>query len=966
MKRCLLLSIIFGFGYLVCEAQVFSIVTSTDKASIYYDRECKLDSIAAGLLASDIELLTGQRLSTSSDLTAAKGNIIVIGSSHSSILDKFRGKLSLKDLDGKWECYAFRQLSKPIPGLENVLIITGSDFRGTAYGVFELSSRLGVSSWTWWADVLPQKRSLLTITIADYTSAPPSVQYRGIFINDEDWGLQPWAAKTFEKQTGDIGPGTYAKVFELLLRLKANMIWPAMHPSTKAFFHYPGNLDVAADYQIFIGSSHAEPMLRNNVDEWDHKKRGDFNYLTNKEQVLDYWTERVKQTSSINAIYSLGMRGIHDGEMEGVKNIKEAVPLVERIIQDERSLLQKYVNKDLGATPQVLTPYKEVLEIYDNGLKVPDDVTLVWPDDNYGYIQRLNNPAEAKRLGGAGVYYHASYWGRPHDYLWLPSANPSLMREEMVKAYNNSARKLWVLNVGDIKPHEYNIQQFLDMAYDISPFLEGKFTREHLDLWSSGIFGPAGKSIGSILWTYYQLAFSRKPEFMGWSRTEPITGTGFTEFNHFYFGDEAQRRLDKYELLESAVRSLLPKMLDKDRNSFYQLVYYPVMCASWMNKKFLYRDKAYIYSKQNRLSAYNYAILSMAAYDSIVKETRFFNEQLTEGKWKHIMSSAPRELPVYLEPVLQPIKIDRSISWDAVPEGYDTIQWKNKTAKVLPWIRQGSRNSFFIDVFLSDSVIIDWLARPSDKWIRISQSKGILAANQQQSTQRIWVSVDWSEYSGRPGHQAFVEISDGARNVKILIDIAPGIPGLPAKYNGFVEDNSIISMNASSFNTMINGKNGKWQLVSGLGHTGQSVQSDIGVSNDTVSLNPKSIIENSPHLKYEFYSGSTGPAELYVYSLPTHALHNKSGMRYAISVDGRELEIVNFQTAGRSEEWKKNVLRNEAISKIKLPALNPGRHTLTIYAIDPGVVLDRILIDWEGKQNAYSPVPETMAAYTGN
>src|SRR5436190_2111763 len=422
---------------------------------------------------------------------------------------------------------------------------------GTAYGVFTLSQNIGISPWYWWADVPVMQQKELIINQPDLISKTPAVKYRGIFINDEDWGLQPWAARTFEPETNDIGPKTYAKVFELLLRLKANLIWPAMHPSTKAFFYYPENVIVARNYQIMIGSSHAEPMLRNNVSEWDVKTMGNFNYLTNKETVLKYWERRVKETSNINAIYTMGMRGVHDGQMEGVKDLKEAVPLVERIIKDERSLLAKYVNKNVTGIPQVLTPYKEVLEIYDNGLKVPEDVTLVWPDDNYGYIQRLNNEKEKARKGGAGIYYHASYWGRPHDYLWLSTTHPSLVREEMLKAYETGADRLWVLNVGDIKPQEYNIQQFLDIAFDPAPFKNSRYSKQHLLLWLTTIFGlEKAQQILPVMWEYYQLAFERKPEFMGWSQTEPETKTKYTEYNHFYFGDEAQKRIDRYTSLE--------------------------------------------------------------------------------------------------------------------------------------------------------------------------------------------------------------------------------------------------------------------------------------------------------------------------------------------------------------------------------------------------------------------------------
>ncbi|MDB5205893.1 MAG: hypothetical protein JWR72_968 [Flavisolibacter sp.] len=429
--------------------------------------------IAAKAVALDIELVSDLKPSVISILNNSSNYIIIAGTiGQSSYIDGLikSKKLDVSKVKNKWETFIITTINSPLKGVKQALVIAGSDSRGTAYGLFEVSRMAGVSPWVWWADVHPEKKKTVYINLTKPVVESPAVKYRGIFINDEDWGLQPWAAKTLEPETGDIGPKTYAKVFELLLRLRANLIWPAMHPSTKAFYHYPGNKTVAAAYSIIVGSSHAEPMLRNNVGEWDEKTMGHFNYITNKAAVQKYWEERVKESSTNNGMYTLGMRGVHDSGMEGVKSAKEAVPLLEQIFDDQRKMLQKYVAKDVTKVPQVLTAYKEVLEIYDNNLKIPEDVTLVWPDDNYGYIQRLNNDAEQKRAGGGGVYYHTSYWGRPHDYLWLNSTHPSLIREEMMKAFAMKTDRLWVLNVGDIKPHEYNILMFLDLAFDPLPF----------------------------------------------------------------------------------------------------------------------------------------------------------------------------------------------------------------------------------------------------------------------------------------------------------------------------------------------------------------------------------------------------------------------------------------------------------------------------------------------------------------
>ena len=289
-----------------------------------------------------------------------------------------------------------------------------------------------------------------------------------------------------------------------------------MHPSTKAFFHYPGNTEMASKYHIVVGSSHAEPMLRNNVDEWDKDSMGDFSYVTNEENVHQYWEERMKEATGQDAIYTLGMRGVHDSGMEGVGSTEEATEVLSKIIQDQRNLLQKYNEQDLAEIPQAFTVYKEVLDLYDHGLNVPEDVTIMWTDDNYGYIRRLSNEQERAREGGGGVYYHVPYWGRPHDYQWLSTTHPGLMREEMVKAYETDSKKMWILNVGDLKPAEYNMQMFLDMAYDIEKFKEPEHIEDQMVSFYSNNFGEqVGRDISKIRSDYYKLAFERKPEFMG-------------------------------------------------------------------------------------------------------------------------------------------------------------------------------------------------------------------------------------------------------------------------------------------------------------------------------------------------------------------------------------------------------------------------------------------------------------------
>ncbi|MCF2447624.1 glycosyl hydrolase 115 family protein [Dyadobacter sp. CY345] len=939
----------------LANAQQFELVTAQNNVTIYYQQgEFKLDSIAAHLLASDIELVSGYHPKVSTDISNAKGNIIIIGKYDSQLVKNFGNNASDSAIVGKWECYSLRFLSKPSANIANALVIAGSDARGTAYGVFSVSGKIGVTPWYWWADATPKTQKSLALDRQDFTSKTPSVRFRGIFINDEDWGLQPWAAKTFEPDTKDIGPKTYAKVFELLLRLKANLIWPAMHPSTKAFYHYPGNIKAAEDYQIVVGSSHAEPMLRNNVSEWNQKEMGHFNYLTNKKKVDEYWESRIKESSKINGIYTTGMRGIHDGAMEGVKTMAETVPLMDTIIRVQRDMLKKYVNAEITKVPQVFTPYKEVLEIYDAGLRVPEDITLVWPDDNYGYIQRLSNAEENRRPGGSGVYYHASYWGRPHDYLWLNTTHPAHLREEMTKAFTLNARQLWVLNVGDIKPAEYATQLFMDMAYDIEPFEKPAFSKAHLQKWLSTIFGDKQSvSVAQSLWKYYDLAFERKPEYMGWSRTEPTTGIDFTQYNHTYYNDQAQLRIDAYDRLLAQVKNIGTNIQAKDKDAFYELVEYPVKGAALINKKFLFRDKAYIYGKQGRLSSAHYASLSGGTQEEIASETLYYNRKLANGKWKGMMDMFPRKLPVFNLPVFDlPVKKNLP-AFCALPEGYSHVDSTSAHDLKLLEFNKWNKQRYFIDVFLTQPLKKAFTVKASEKWIVISSSHGELTPDGLNSQQRIWVEIDWNKAPVQKSLKGNIIVESG--DDQYIFDVIANNANVKEleNFKGHVETAHYLSIDAADYSAVRNMNSRHWNVIEGLGSNGKSLEAlplvEKAAEGDLDTLKVKS----NPAVEYNFYVFGHSPADITISSLPTYPLNKNFELRYGVSIDGGPITIFNFRTFGRSDEWKKNVLSNSAKRTFKVPNLKPGKHKLEIYMIDPGVILTHIFIDLSVAQPFY-------------
>jgi Glycosyl hydrolase family 115/Gylcosyl hydrolase family 115 C-terminal domain len=622
----------------------FPLFSNTVSPVFYYDsKDAKVVQIAAKAFTNDINLVSGKQLKLNTSCKIESKFAIIAGTiGQSKVIDELikNKAIDVAAIKNKWECFIIKVID------EKKLIIAGSDSRGTAFGIFHLSKLLGVSPWVWWADAMPEQKKQLFAS-GSYVSKEPSVKFRGIFLNDEDWGLQPWAAKTFEPETGDIGPKTYAKIFELLLRLRANLIWPAMHESTKAFFYYPGNAQMATDYGIVIGSSHAEPMLRNNVGEWKEKTMGEFNFVTNHDTIYNYWEERVRQSKGINAFYTLGIRGVHDSKMLGANTLQEQKEVMDKAVKEQREMLMKHINPVIEKVPQAFIPYKEVQDIYDYGFKVPEDVTLVWCDDNYGYIKHFPNKKERMQKGGNGVYYHVSYWGRPHDYLWLASTHPAQLYTQMRMAYEKGAKEMWVVNVGDIKPGEYLTELFLDMAWSIDSIANNqKGLEQHLHSWLAREFGTMNaKEMIAVMNEYYRLAYIRKPEFMGATRTEEndpkykiVTDLPWSE-------EEINQRLKEYAAIDAKVVQLAKHISSVKQDSWFELIEYPIRCAAAINQKLLYAQLARHGKAEWELSD--------AAYDTIVTFTNRYNN-LANGKWKYMMDFKPRKLAVFDKVIQKP------------------------------------------------------------------------------------------------------------------------------------------------------------------------------------------------------------------------------------------------------------------------------------------------------------------------
>lgn len=728
------------------------------------------------LLSRDLQTV----LSATAHIDTNTGNILVGTIGQSKLIEQ--AGIDISALKNKKQAFMLAVSE------DGKLVVAGSDSHGTAYGILEISRLLGVSPWEWWADVTPEKKEMFRLSSNFRELQSPSVEYRGIFINDEDWGLMPWSNKTYEPSDvkGEIGPRTNERIFELLLRLRANTYWPAMHECTLPFFLTKGNREAAKKYGIFMGASHCEPMACNAAGEWKIRGKGAYDYVNNSPAVYQFWENRVKEVAGQEILYTLGMRGVHDGKMQGAKTVEEQKAVLNRVFVDQRGLLEKYVNKDVTQVPQVFIPYKEVLDIYHAGLQVPEDVTLMWCDDNYGYIRHFPTAEERARKGGNGVYYHVSYWGRPHDHLWLSTMSPSLIYQQMKQAYDQGIQKMWILNVGDIKPAEYQIELFMDMAWNLDK-VSSEGVTAHLKHWLERELGTScAKTILSVMQEHYRLAHIRKPEFIGNTREEEKNPVYRVVKDLPWSEREINERLNAYSELSETVEKAASKVPAGRQSAYFELVKYPVQAATQMNRKLLYAQLAR-HDKEDWEK-------SDAAYDSIAALTQHYNS-LENGKWNRMMDFKPRKLPVF-----------------------NRVERKAATAPMT------------------------------------ADRKAV---------------CQWNAAEAKKGNAIVCE---------------------------------------------------------GLGYESKAAE-----------------IKKGDALTFSFGNLKTDSVEVDIRLLPNHPVHGDK-LRFTVSLDGAEPEVIAYETKGRSEEWKENVLRNQAIRKIVLPVTGKKSHQLVIKALDEGVILDQVML----------------------
>jgi hypothetical protein len=936
-------------------ADRFPLADGTTAADIHVSaNDWKVARIAAGDLVADVERVTGLRPELKHPTDGLSANAVLIGTiGRSPAIDGLiaAGKLDVGGLTGQWESFVIEMIADPLPGVQRGLVIAGSDRRGTAYGVYELSRRIGVSPWYWWADVTPRRRDALHVAAERLRIGPPAVKYRGIFINDEMWGIRPWAEQTFAPEEGTgLGPKTHARIFELLLRLRANHLWPAMHRDTIPFNTYPQNKQVADDYAIVMGSSHIEPMLRNNMHgaEWDREGGGEWNYQTNRDEILRYWERRIQANGRYENLYTLGMRGKDDEPMVAGGTLPERVALLERIFGDQRSILKLHIDPDPAKVPQVFIPYTEVLGMYEAGMKVPEDVIICWPDDNFGYLRRLPTEQERKRPGGSGIYYHIQWLnGATTAYTWLNTMPLALMATEMHKAWQHGAQKLWVLNVGDIKPGEIGAGFFLDMAWDPGKWRPDNI-RGYLEEWAArDLDGRFAAEIAGIMEEYYQLGFARRPEHLvQFQKDKPLA---YSWFSHEHFGDEAGRRLERYQAIATRASEIYQEIPDERKDAFFQLVLYPVSCAALINEKVICADKSTHHAARGRAIAADYARRAQAAAARIIGLTDQYNTGLVKAgdKWRHMMSPAPgpwgNQRLQFEMPPLGGFDGSGPPALEVAAEGGQPGEVVD-----LSVFTQGRR---FIDLFNTGTGEIEWRATASDAWLKLDQSAGRFATGQ-----RLWLSVDWDAAPKGTAVKGAIEFTSNGGAARIVVPVFHPAQPTRDEVAGFVESHGHVSMDAGHFSRRRDQGGAAWQVVKGLGRSGDSVT--VFPTMVASRTDPADIRSNSPALEYDMVLFAQGECELHIDCLPTHPVAPGRGVRLAVSLDDGAPLLLD----GPPPRYPADVLTNLRRFTTTLAIDRPGRHTLTVWMVDPGVIIDKIVLHTTKPVDSYLGPPESFHA----
>lgn len=932
----------------------FTVAAKNSAVDLYVDEKGKdYDglSLVAKSVAEDIALVSkdSAKANVVSRADQLKEYAVIAGSiGNNDVIDALiaSGKLDVTSIQNKRETYQIQVIEAPAAGVKKAIVIAGSDKRGTIYGLYSLSEKMGVSPWVYWGDATPDQMDPIYLDESSLavTSKEPSVKYRGIFLNDEAPSLTSWTRKKFRGYNENF----YEKVYELILRCKGNYLWPAMWSNT---FSEDGksskiaNAELADKYGIVMGTSHHEPLCRAGV-EWQNKysKYGSSNawdFNTNEEAITKFWKDGVTRNKPFENVYTLGMRGESDSALSGTT--EDNIALLKKVITTQKSILKE---NGLENAPQVLTVYKEVEDFWHGTNKAEglkkwselDDVTIMLCDDNFGNMRTLPTAADKDRKGGWGMYYHFDYHGGPTSYEWVNTVQLDKVWEQMTMAYEHGIDDIWIVNVGDLKPMEMNISYFLDMAYDYDTWgANGKGkTTEYRENWVKQQFGSSltkeqVKGVERLLDDYTWLNGSGKPE--------SISSATYNAVN-YNEGRELLSRIEDMMNRAEEYKKIIPEQLQA---AYFELVYFPTVASANVARMQIYSGLNKYFAEQNSTAANLYAVKIQEAIqlDKDLQSTYNKNMPGVGNKWEGMMSSPHVGFVTwnstgwaYPKPV-----------WVKAQEGshmFVTVQNQKDGCGAgkeitLDDFTNTNRESYTVTVSNMGGTAFDYSLSTTADWIQVSQKTGRVKMQD-----AFEVSVDWSKVTA----DATGKLTLQKENETITLNVNAKVEDTSSlKENTFIYANGYASILPGHYAAEGKGKNGTAIAVfDGYGKTGQSVK-----SLPTDAKTPEAI-EDAAYTEYLVSVKKAGNYKLTVYTGPSNNLDRDSiSITYGVSVNGGNTETKNtvdpasFLAGEYSGSWANDVKENGRKQESEI-SLRAGVNTIRIYAPDPAFLLQKLVV----------------------
>ena len=953
-------------------SSAFCIASNGKTANIYVSPDDWQGVIrAAKDLGDDIRKVTGTAARVVCADSLVKESIIVGTIGKSPLIDKLvsDGRIDVSKVKGQWESFVIQTVG-------DNLVVAGSDKRGTIYGIYDISEKIGVSPWYWWADVPARHSASLYVKSGRYVQPSPKVKYRGIFINDEWPSFGGWASAKF----GGINSKVYAHIFELLLRLKANYFWPAMWGS--AFNEDDPQSPVVADmYGIVMGTSHHEPMMRAHKEYTKRRDEvGEWNYATNKANLDKFFTDGLTRNKNYENIITIGMRGDGDKAMSD-KGDEENMKILADVVAGQREIIRNVYDKDPSEVPQLWAIFTEVQRYYDKGFTVPDDVMLLFCDNNWGYMRRTGPEKEKNRKGGMGLYYHIDMNGGPNNDRWVNNTTIPKLREQFNLAYRTGIDDLWIVNVGDLKPKEIPIDFIMRYAWD-PDMIAAEDTDAYMTEWAAQNFGDKyATDIADIISQYTKYNLGRKAEVQ--------TPGVFSVSNH----READRVDALWKGLEAkaeTIRKVLPAGLD---DAYYQLVYYPTVASSGVARIYnaITRNRHYAY--QGRPSANDWSEVAKELFERDKRLSAYYNDTLANGKWKRMMSdvhigyvkwSMPKENKL---PKMKKVAMDEAPLMGGSVEGNDFADNWNENL-TLPMFDFMLDQTYYIDVFNRGNGSFKCSAKANKPWIVLKAVENSRKGQQAISTEvdgekRIWVAVDWNKVNDR-NVNGIVELEGGGKTIRVAVNAFKcDMPNIKGAFFGNLSG-SEFSIPADKYDKNIAGSNASWTVFPDLGRGGACMGVELtGKTKDKNAGNPAV-------LEYRMLLPEKNEVTLCIGILPTQDIQPERGLRLAVALDDGEPVVLDARQ-GFYDEFREYTPENLALSKnlkplpkvengIKLlgfgqPKRNEvfdnmrwlttrfkvkeaGLHTLKLIMVDPEVVLERIVVNPDNNHPSYFGAPE--------